>query len=64
MRKLYVKKININQLQAKWNTTLPAKWRYSKVVYIQCTAKGSINWEKNSVYDHSELLGRGNYVVL
>lgn len=65
-RKLYVRKTSRSELKVMWNTdSLPTVGMYyCDALYIQCTKKGDINWEKNSVYSIDELFLRGNVVVV
>ncbi len=57
-RTLNVKMIQAGLLSIKWDTQVPVKWLLEGYVYIQCNAKGEVNYEKNSVYLKSELKDR------
>ena len=59
-RRLYVKSTNYQELHQQWGF-IPPK---SGILFIQCTEKGDVNWEKANLYNLTELLDRGKVKIV
>jgi hypothetical protein len=70
MRTLYVKLISLDDLSKHWGSiayTTGNSIRFMSLdsfVYIQCTKKSEINFEKASVYSVPELIQRDGVVIV
>jgi hypothetical protein len=70
MRTLYVKLISLDDLSQHWGSlayTTGSSIRFMSLdsfVYIQCTKKGEVNYDKASVYSVPELIQRDGVVVV
>ena len=59
----YLKQTSNIELKQKWgfNPRLPVK---NGNIFIRCNVKGEVNWDKSSVYNANELVGRDNVKII
>ncbi len=55
MKRLYVKHTDLAEIKKQWGINYPK----SGLLFIKCTKKGKVNWDKNQIYTLDELLERG-----
>lgn len=63
-QKLYVKKVNLNELLKRWVPLNPGKTLVDDTYYVECTSQGTIYWETASIYTSLQLVPRDNVHVV
>jgi len=58
-RTLNVKLTTIDEITEKWGFTPPTPFRDILMpIYVRCTVKGEVNWDKTHLYCHMDLVGK------
>jgi len=67
-RTLHVTQTSVREIaqQWKWDPVELASYLRTALgpVYVRCTRKGHINWDKAPIYKVDELIGRNNVRIL
>ena len=64
-----MKRVNKLCLIKTSNAEITKQWGFdthfhSTSLYIQCNSKGEVNWDKASVYNAEDLVGKDNVKIL
>lgn len=58
-RTLNVKVTTIGEITENWGFTPCTPFmEVIMPVYVRCNVKGQVNWEKTSIYNHMDLIGK------
>lgn len=62
MRTLYIRATTWNEVSEKWGLNPPPGY-YNVELFVRCSAKGEVNWDKTLLYKASELFNRNVKVI-